>query len=87
MRKTGAHDGRLWPVAGGCGCPSARLQVADVVAALVLPLRGRLRLGDDVVHLQGPLVLGLLSISLAPQYSLRPRVLGSTRSFSQPLVA
>ncbi|WP_255142997.1 hypothetical protein [Synechococcus sp. EJ6-Ellesmere] len=42
----------------GVAAKAERQQVADVVwAAVVPPLRGRLRLRDDVVHLQGPLVL------------------------------
>jgi hypothetical protein len=39
-----------------------------------------------VVHLQGPLVLGLLSNSLAPQHSQRPRARVSTRYSTEPLI-
>ena len=74
-------------VAGLQVAEAERLQVADGLrAALVLPLRGRLRLGDDGCHLQGPLVRGLLGNSLAPQHSQRPRALVSTRYFTEPLI-
>jgi len=43
-----------------------RLQVGDGVGSALVFL-------DDVVHLQGPLVRGLLSNSRAPQHSQRPR--------------
>ena len=63
------------------------LQVADVACtALVPPLRGRLRLRDDVVHLQGPLVRDLLSNSHAPQHSQRPLARVSTLYFTEPLI-
>jgi hypothetical protein len=45
-------------VAGLHNAEAERLQVADGGGtAMVLPLRGRLRLRDDGCHLQGPLVL------------------------------
>ncbi len=50
----------------GIAAEAEGLQVADVVGTAMVP-------GDDVVHLQGPLVQGLLSNSLAPQHSQRPR--------------
>jgi hypothetical protein len=42
--------------------------------------------GDDVVHLQGPLVRDLLSNSHAPQHSQRPLARVSTLYFTEPLI-
>jgi hypothetical protein len=39
-----------------------------------------------VVHLQGPLVRDLLSISHAPQHSQRPRARLSILYFTEPLI-
>ena len=68
------------PVAlAGIAAKAERLQVAD-------RFRGALVSGDDGVHLQSPLVRGLLSNSLAPQHSQRPRARVSTRIFTEPLI-
>ena len=56
-----------------------RLQIADGVRAALVS-------EDDGVHLQGPLVRGLLSNSLAPQHSQRPRARVSTRTLIEPLI-
>ena len=63
----------------GIAAETERLQVADGIrAALVF--------GDDGVHLQSPLVRRLLSNSLAPQHSQRPRAHVSTRTVTEPLI-
>ena len=75
------RGGRSWPARRGSrsallrrqaavalariAAEAERLQVADGVGAALV-------FGDDVVHLQGPLVLDLLSNSHAPQHSQRP---------------
>jgi hypothetical protein len=50
------HTARL-PSLGGFAAEAEGLQVAEVVRAALVP-------GDDVVHLQGPLMRGLPSNSL-----------------------
>ena len=70
----------------GVAAEAEGLQVAEVVgAALVPPLRGRLRLRDVVVHLQGPLVLmGSAALAAALGASMNPVV---HRAADQAVVA